>query len=103
MPTFISAGVHRDPIRVRSGNVIVSRVRIGARDDDYAEFPATGDEFTQDVTITEPLAAMMKRNLRGIIRDATATAQTNRVRLCALEIIQPEREIELAGVILRSE
>ena len=44
-------------------------------------------------------AAMMKGNLGGIIRDATAGAQADGVRLCALEIIEPELQIELAGIV----
>ena len=77
MPAFVSVGIHRDPIRMRFGGVIVGRVRIGAHDDDHAEFAATSDEFAEHVAIAEPRAAMMKGNLRRIIRHATAAAQAD--------------------------
>ncbi len=100
MTAGFSVRVHGDPIEVRRGRVVVGRVRIGAHDDHESKFAAAGDEFAEHVATTEPAAAMVKGNLGGIIRHAAAAAEADRVRVGALKIIQPERQVELAGIVL---
>src|SRR5437773_4016527 len=77
--TPVAIGLNRDPIRMRVAHVIVRGVRVGARDDDHAELAAAGDKFAERIGITEPLTAMVQRNFRRIIRDATAGTQTGGV------------------------
>ena len=92
--------VHGDPIWVRGLNVIIGGVRVGAHEDDQAQFAAAGNQFAQHVAVAQPGAAMVKWNLRRIIRHATAAAEANGVGVGAPEIIQPEGGVELAGVVL---
>src|ERR1700722_10146352 len=42
----------------------------------------------------------MKRNLGGIEGDASARAQTGRVGMSALHVVEPEAEIVLTGIVL---
>ena len=100
MPAGFPIGAHRDPIRVRRLHVVVGRMRIGAGDDDQAQLPATGHEFTKHVALAKPGAAVMERHLRRIIGHATPRAEAHRVRAGALEVVEPELGIELARVIL---
>src|SRR5262249_55968637 len=46
-----------------------------------------------------PCAAVMKRNLGGIVCDAAARAEACGVRMHAVEIIEPELWIILAGIV----
>ena len=64
---------------MRGAHVIVRGVRVSARDDDHAELAAAGDKFAERIGITKPLTAMVQRNFRRIIRDATAGTQTGGV------------------------
>ena len=66
-------------------DIVVSRMRVRARDHDHAELAAARDEFAERIAIAEPRAAMMKRNLGRIIGDATAGAQADGVGLGALK------------------
>ena len=100
VPARLAARVHRDPSRMRVMDVVVSRMRVRAGEDDHAELATTGDQIAERILVAEPLTAMVERHLGRVIRDAAAGAQTNRVRACALEIVEPELRIELAGVIL---
>ena len=87
---LLAVGIHRDPVGMRVVHVLVGGVRIGARDDDHAELAASGHQFAERIAVAEPLAAVVQRNLRGIVRDAAAGAQAGRVGMRALEVIEPE-------------
>jgi len=100
MAALFAVSVHGNPIGVRGGDVIVGSVGIGAGDDDHAQLAAAGDEVAEGVVITEPRAAMVKRNFGGIIGDTTTAAETHGVRLGAIKIIQPELKIVFAGIVL---
>src|SRR5712664_1829664 len=84
-------------MRVR--RIIVSRVRIRAHKNDHAKFAAACDKFAEHIAITQPLAAMMKGNFRRIKRYASAAAQADSVGFRALEIIEPEVQIEFCGIV----
>src|SRR4051812_7288929 len=84
---------------MRGLRIIIGRVGIGPRDYSHTELATAGDQFAEHIAIAEPRAAMMKRNLRGIIRDAAATAEAHRVGFRPREIIEPEREVEAARVV----
>src|SRR5215510_3238171 len=99
MATGLSLGGDLNPIGVRLLHVVVCRVRIGAGDHNHPELATPGHEIAEHVACTEPGAAVMQWNLRGIIRDTTAGAQADRVGFRALEVVEPELEIELARVV----
>ena len=98
--TALAVGVDVNPLGMRGLGVVVGRVRIGARDHDHAEFAAARDEFAEHIAVAEPRAAMVKRNRRRVIRHATAAAQAHRVGFRARKIIEPERQVELARIVL---
>jgi len=72
---------------------------IGPGDHNHSEFAATGDKLAERITIAEPLAAMVERKVRRIIRDASTRAQADGIRPSALEVIEPEWQVEAAGVL----
>jgi len=90
----------RDPIGMRVVDVLVDGVRIGPRNHVHAQFAAARYQFTEAVAIAQETAAVVQRNLGGIIGHAAAGAQADGVAMGALEIIQPEFGVILAGVIL---
>src|SRR5439155_24818854 len=91
---------HSNPVRMGVVNVVVGGLWVGAGDDYHAKLATASDEVAERVGIAEPLTAVMKGNRCRVIRDATARAQAGCVRRGALEVIEPELRIELAGVVL---
>src|SRR5207342_1520278 len=71
-----------------------------ARDHYHAEAPAAGDELAEDVPLAEPGAPVMERHRGGVVGDAAAGAQADGVRARALEVVEPERDVELDGIVL---
>ena len=96
----LPCGVHRDPVRMGVVDVLVRRVRIGAGEHHHAHLAAAGHEFAEGIARAEPLAAIVQRDLGGIVGDATPRAQTSGIGVRALEVVQPEARIVLAGVVL---
>src|SRR6266702_2412862 len=96
----ISLGVYCDAVWVRGLGVVIGCVRIGADEHRHAKFAAAGDEFAEHVAIVEPGAAVMKRNLGGIVSDATSTAETDAVGARALEVVEPEGGVEVGWIVL---
>jgi hypothetical protein len=80
-------------------DILVCGVRIGARHHHHAQFPAARRQFAERVAAAQPRAAIMQRDGRGIEGHASARAQTGGVGMRALEVIQPESGIVLAGVV----
>ena len=100
VPARLALRINRNPIRMRLIHILVGGVRIGSSDDHHAQLPAPCHQFAKRIGITQPLAAMMKRNLCRIIRHAAAGAQTGRIRMRASEVIEPKLQIEFPRVIL---
>ena len=59
----LPVGVDGDPVGVRLVDVVVGRVRVGAREDDHAELAAAGDQLAERVAVAQPAAAVVERNL----------------------------------------
>ena len=93
-------GVHGDPVRMRVVDVLMCGVRIGARDDVHPELATAGDEFAERVAIAKEPAAMVERDLRRVVGHATAGRQAGRVGVGALEVVEPELRVVLAGIVL---
>src|SRR6185369_11568290 len=73
---------------------------IGPGDDHHSQLPATRDQFAERIAIAEPFTSMMEGNFRWIKSDAAARAETDRIRMGAFEIIEPELDVELPRIIL---
>jgi hypothetical protein len=99
MPAFGARGIDGDPIRMRIVHVLMRRVRIGARNHDHVQLPAAEHQFAERVTLAEPLAAIMQRNFRRVIGDASTRAEAGGIGMGALEIIKPEAGIVLARIV----
>src|SRR6185312_115820 len=89
-----------DPIRVGSLQVVIGRMRIGADDDHHSQLAAAGNQLSENIPVPQPSAAMMKWNLRGVIRDTSAATQASRIGTGAFEIVEPKSQIELPRIIL---
>jgi len=74
-------------------------VWVSAGDDDHAELAAAGDQFTERITVRQPGAAMVERNVRRVIGDTPAGAETDGVGPGAFEVIEPELRVESSGVV----
>src|SRR4030095_5260085 len=85
---------------MRRMNIVIGGVRIGPRDHHHAELPTAGNEVAERIGTSEPLAAMMERNIRRVICDASSGAQADGVRAGSFEIVEPELKIELSGIVL---
>ena len=99
MPPWISIRLDRDPVRMRHLRVLVRSVRIGTNQHRHTQLATTRDEFAQNIPVIEPCAAMMKRNLRRIVCNAAPAAEAHAVGACPLEVVEPERRIEVSGVV----
>src|SRR2546422_6483117 len=97
MTALVTARINCYPIRMRVVHVIISGMRIGASDDNHTKVSTAGDQLSEWIGVAQPLTAMMERNLRGIVRNASSRAQANGVRPGAPEIVEPELRLELAG------
>ena len=75
-------------------------VRIGARDDVHAQLAAARVELAEAVAVAQEAAAVVQRDLRGVVRDSPAGAQTRRVTVRPLEEVQPEVDVVLDGIVL---
>ena len=92
--------VHGDPVWMRVVDVLMSGVWIGARDDVHPERATAGNELTERVAIAKEPAAMVERDFRRVVGHAPAGRQAGRVGVSALEVIEPELRVVLAGVVL---
>ena len=100
MPDRVAVRVHPDPVRVRVINPLPARVRIGPGDDVHAHCAAAGKQVAKGVAGAEPRAALLQRNLRRVKRHHTARAQAGRVGVNAVEVVEPELRIVVAGIVL---
>ena len=80
-------------------HVVVGSMRIGARNYNHSKFARAGDEFTERIGLAEPLATMVERNFSGIVSNAATGTETDSVRPCFLEIIEPEMRIKLTWIV----
>ena len=79
MPARLALRVDRDPVRMRRLHVVVGGMRVGADEHDHAQLAAARDQFAEHVAVAQPCAAVMKRNLRGIVGHAAPAAQADAV------------------------
>ena len=100
MPDLLAGAVHRNPIRMRGAYIVTDRMRIRPGDDVHLEGAAAGHESPERVAGSEPLTAVVERNLCRVVRHDAAGAQSRGVGMQPPEIIKPERRIELAGIVL---
>ncbi len=75
-------------------------MRIGSRDHYHSQLAATGRQIAERVAVAEPLRAVMQRNLRRVERHAAAGAQARGIGVRPAEVIEPEVDVELSGVVL---
>ncbi len=99
VPALAAVGVDGDPVGMRVVDILVGRVRIGARHHDHAQLAAARHQLAEGVAVAQPRAAVMQRDLGGIVGHAAAGAQAGGIGMGAPEIIQPESEVVLAGVV----
>ncbi len=100
VPSFLAIRLHRDPVGMRIVDVLMDRVRVGARDDHHVQLAAPGHQIAECISAAEPLTAVVQRDLRRIIRHASARAEAGGIGVGALEVVQPEVEIVRARIVL---
>ncbi len=100
VPARLPVGVDGDPVGVGPRGVVAGRVRIGAGQDLHALGAAAADQVTERIAGAEPGAAVMEGDVGGVVGDDAAGAETHRVGVDAREVVEPEAEIDLPGVVL---
>ena len=95
----IALCVDGDPVGMRGFGVVVGGVGVGADEHGHVEFAAAGDEFAENVAVVKPLAAMVKGDVGGVVGDAASAAETDGVGASAFEVVEPEGEVEVSGVV----
>ena len=75
VPPRLAVAVDGDPVGMRGPHVVAHGVRIGARDDVHAERAAAGDQRAERIARAQPGAAMVQRNLGGVVGDDAAGAE----------------------------
>ena len=100
VPALTSIRADRDPIRVRIVDVLMHRVRIGARHYVHAELPAAFYQVAEAIPIAQPLTAVVQRDLCRVVGHAAARAQAGRVRVNLAEIVQPKLRRIVSRVVL---
>ncbi len=66
------------PVGVRRARRRRSRAGRSRAGPDHAEFPAAFDQLTERVAVAEESAAVVKRDLGGVVGDATTGAEARR-------------------------
>src|SRR5271155_3721545 len=85
---------------MRVADVVVGRVWVGPRDDHHTLLTTARYQITERVAVGQPLTAVVEGDLGGGIGDAAAGAQAGCIAKRALEVVEPEREVERARVVL---
>ncbi len=67
--------IDRQPVWMRVVNILMASVRVGAGNDIHAQFPAAMRYVAEGIHISQPLAAVVQGNLRGVKSDAPAGIQ----------------------------
>ena len=99
MTARLAVARDRDPVGMRGAHVLSRRVRIRAREHVHAERAAARGERAERIALAQPLAAVVQRDRRGVVRDDAARAERGGVRVKAAEIIEPELRVEAAGIV----
>ena len=100
VPARPPVGVDRDPVGVRARGVVAGRVRIGAGDHLHPHGAAAADQLAERIAGAEPGAAVMEGDVGGVVGDDAAGAEAGRVGMDAAEVVEPEGEIDAAGIVL---
>ncbi len=96
----IARRIHGDPIGVRLVHGGMRGMRVGSRDHHHSQLAAAGRQIPERVPIAEPLRTVMQGNLRRVKRHAAARAETCGIGVRPAEVIEPEIDVELSGVVL---
>ena len=100
VPARPPVGVDRDPVGVRARRVVARRVRVGARDHLHPHGTAAADQLAERIAGAEPGTAVMEGDLGRVVGDDTPGAEAGRVGMDAAEVVEPEGEIDAAGIVL---
>ncbi len=100
VPAVIPLGVDRDPFRVRLEGVTMDRVRVGSRQHRHVHRPAARYQLAKGVAVAHPRAAVVQRDLGGIVADVAARAQAGALRVHAPEIVEPKARVERPRIVL---
>ena len=100
VPARRAVRVDGDPVGVRASEVVARRMRIGARDHRHVHRAAAAHQVAEGIAGAEPGAAVVQRDVGGVVGDDAAGAEAGRVGVHALEVVEPERQVEPAGIVL---
>ena len=99
VPALLAVLIDRQPVRMRVVHILMACVRVGAGNYIHAQFPAAMGDIAEGIHISQPLAAVVQRNLGGIKGDTPAGIQNGGIGMDPLEIVQPELHVVIAGIV----
>ena len=85
---------------MRLEDVLADGVRIDARHHHHSELLAAMAQLAEGIAIPEEGAAVMHRDLRRIVGDDAAGAETDRVAMRAFEVVEPVTHVQLERIVL---
>src|ERR1019366_5579160 len=84
---------------MRIVDVLMTGMRIRSRNHIHPELPAPRNDVAECVHGPEPSASIVERNLSWIKSDNASRAQAGRIGMNALEVVEPEREVAITGIV----
>src|ERR1035438_7011546 len=99
VPALVAMFIDRDPIGMRIVDVLVTSMRIGSRNHIHAKLPASRNDVAESVHGPEPSASIVERDFSWIESDNAPRTQAGRIGMDALEVVEPEREAVIAGLV----
>ena len=100
VPARLAVGVDGNPIGMRACHVVAGRVRVGAGDHLHPHRAAAANQLAERIAGAEPGAAVMERHVGRVVGDDAAGAEAGSVGMDAAEVVEPEGEIDAAGIVL---
>src|SRR6185437_14149932 len=80
-------------------HILMASVRVSPRNHIHSELPATGRELAEGIPVAEPFASVMHRYLSRIKSNDPTRAETCRIDMCLLKVVEPEGGIIVARII----
>ena len=100
MLALLAVFIHGQPVRVCVVDVFVAGVRVGSRNHVHAQLAAAVGDVAEGIHVSQPLAAVVQRDLGGIEGYTAACVQDCGIGVDPVEVVQPELHVVVAGIVL---
>src|SRR4029079_29291 len=84
---------------MRIVDVLMTGMRIRSRNHIHSQLPASRNDVAECVHGPEPSASIVERDLSWIKSDNASRAQASRIGMDAPEVVEPERDFVITGIV----